>query len=115
MKNTQTHDNHPYVYCFIRRDLSQPQQVVQVAHATIESCKSFDYRSLPEHPSVIVCGVKTETQLETVMKRLKEQGIRFALFREPDIGNQLTAIATEPICDADRGFFRKFQLLKGDC
>ena len=61
-----------------------------------------------------MCGVKAETQLETVCKRLKDQGIRFISFREPDIGNQLTSVCTEPIFGADRDFFRKFQLLKED-
>jgi hypothetical protein len=59
-------------------------------------------------------GVKTETQLENVCKRLEKQGIRFASFREPDIGDQLTSVCTEPIYGKDRDFFRKFQLLKED-
>jgi hypothetical protein len=91
-----------------------PQQCVQSSHACIDACKSFDFASLSEHPSVIMCGVKTETQLETVCKRLKEQGIRFASFREPDIGHQLTSVCTQPIFGTDRDFFRKFQLLKED-
>lgn len=62
-----------------------------------------------------MCGVKTETQLENVCNRLSKQGIRFASFREPDIGDQLTSIATEPIFGEDRDFFRKFQLLKEEC
>lgn len=107
--------NHAYIYCFVRRDLSHPQQCVQTAHACIESCKIFNFAALSDHPSVIVCGVKSETQLETVCKRLKQQGIHFVSFREPDIGNQLTSVATEPIFGEQRNFFRKYQLLKGNC
>jgi hypothetical protein len=91
-----------------------PQIAVQSSHACIDACKSFDFASLSEHPSVIMCGVKTETQLENVCKRLEKQGIRFASFREPDIGDQLTSVCTEPIYGKDRDFFRKFQLLKED-
>ena len=89
--------------------------MVQSSHACIESCKSFDFSSLKDHPSVILCGVKSQTQLETVQKRLQEQNIRFVSFHEPDIDDQLTSIATEPIFGDDRKFFRKYQLLKGNC
>ena len=59
-------------------------------------------------------GVKSETQLENVCKRLEKQGIRFASFREPDIGDQLTSVCTESVSQEQRAIFRKFQLLKED-
>lgn len=115
LQNQKQTDDHAYVYTFVRRDLSHPQQAVQSSHACIEACKEFDFASLSEHPSVIICGVKSETQLETVCVRLQEQGIRFAPFREPDIGDELTSLTTEPIYGEDRSFFRKYQLLKEEC
>ena len=106
---------HQYIYIFVRRDLSMPQQVVQSCHAAVEAAKFYLGESL-DHPSIIVCGVKTETALRNVQSFLHTSKIRFREFIEPDIGCQLTALATEPISDAStRKLFRKFQLLKGEC
>ena len=105
-------NEHSYVYVLIRRDLSQPQQVVQSCHAAIEAAKHFD---LDSHPSVIVCGVKSEQSLNNARKYLDDKGIRYKKFREPDIGDQLTSLATEPVLNGDREHFKKFQLLKGNC
>lgn len=67
-----------------------------------------------EHPSVILLGVKTEAKLKECADKLRDAGFRTKEFREPDIGDQLTAVATEPICCPERRkFFKKYQLLKG--
>jgi len=73
--------------------------------------KSF-LACISTHPYVIVCGAKSELALTKIASSLKIENIRFREFREPDIGNQLTAIATEPIYGEYRKFFKKFQLLK---
>lgn len=93
----------------MRKDLSGPQQVVQACHATIESLKSFPISEI--HPSVIVLGV-TPIQLSNVHKHLENNNILYKTFTEPDIGNQLTAIATEIVSGSKRKSFKKFQLLK---
>ena len=101
------------MYVLVRRDLSVPQQAVQSAHAVWEAAKTFD---AVEHPSVILCGVKTEQSLWNARNYLSNAGIKFCDFTEPDIGDQLTAIATEPVAgDSVRRYFKKFQLLKGEC
>jgi len=51
--------------------------------------------------------------LTKVASSLKLKNIRFKEFREPDIGNQLTAIATEPVYGEQREFFKKYQLWRG--
>ena len=99
---------------FIRRDLSQPQQVVQACHSSIEASKAF-LCGLIDHPSVIVCGIKGEPQLHSVASWLDTNGVKYKKFHEPDIGNQLTSISTEPIYDDQRNKFKKYQLLKGEC
>jgi len=94
----------------VRKDLSPSQICVQSAHACIESTKHSPYEG--EHPSVIVCGIDNETKLNNSAEKLEALGITCFKFREPDIGNQLTAIATVPIVGETRSHFRKFQLLK---
>lgn len=98
----------PYIYIALRSDLSRPQQSVQASHAAIESARNFISNDL-EHPSVIILNMKSENDL---LKFKDKCPHRYIEFREPDMKNQLTAIATEPIYGDDRKFFRKFQLLK---
>jgi len=65
-----------------------------------------------EHPSLIVFGIKSEPKLRSIAEHLKSLGITLREFTEPDIGDQLTAIATEPICGERRQLFAKYCLLK---
>lgn len=61
---------------------------------------------------MVVCGVKTEAALFRAIEKLNNHGIRCQWFIEPDMGNQVTAIATEPIYGDTRRLFRNYQLLK---
>lgn len=96
---------HGYSYVVVRNDLTSAQKGVQGAHCSIEA------RHL-HHPSVIYVVVKDEKKLKTVMAQVLEMGVRFFIFREPDLGNSITGFATEPLFDGQRDFFKKFQLLK---
>jgi hypothetical protein len=100
------------VYVFIHRDLSFPQQVVQACHACYEMASTTP--ACHEHPSVILLGIDNETKLLACLQKLQAAGIEHREFREPDIGHQLTSIATTPII-GDRSFFRKYQLLRNPC
>ena len=113
MPHTQVQDNHAYVYVFVREDLSHPQQIVQSCHAAIEAATHFSLGSLAEHPSVIVLSAKSEQKLHNVRKYLVDNGIKHAHFYEPDIGDELTALATEPLVGERRDLFKKYQLLDG--
>lgn len=107
-----TQNNHSYVYVFIRTDLSLPQQCVQSCHSCIEASKAFHLEKLDDHPSVIILDIKTEAKLTNVRNYLSSVGIKFVSFYEPDRDNELTSIATEPIFEDRRRFFKKFQLIK---
>jgi hypothetical protein len=84
---------------------------VQAAHAAYESTKNFGTPNI--HPNIIICSVKSEHKLNQVGEYLLDKNIQYTPFREPDIGNQLTAIATCPLYGDQRNIMRKFQLLKG--
>lgn len=105
-----THQDTPYIYAFIRKDLSFPQQVVQTAHATIEATKSFLNNEL-EHPHFIVLSIKDEQQLYKAAQKLDKAGIQYRIFTEPDRNNEATAIATEPIFGENRRLFRSYRCL----
>lgn len=46
------------------------------------------------------------------MATLKDVGINYVEFIEPDIGDQLTAIASDVVYGEQRKIFKKFQLFK---
>jgi len=77
----------------------------------IEATKAFDVERLSDHPSVIILSANNENRLHRVRKYLIEQGIRHVHFYEPDMDDELTALATEPIFGSRREALSKYQLL----
>jgi hypothetical protein len=93
----------------VRQDLSQPQQVVQACHAAIEAA-----RLLPQqlaHPHLVVIGIPDERQLCRCLEHLRRVGIAHRPFHEPDRGNELTALATEPVFGQRRRLLRRYRCL----
>ena len=100
------------MYVFVREDLTPAQVAVQSCHAVIECANAFALKDLAEHPSVIILGIKNETKLHQIRSYLIENEVQHVHFYEPDIGHELTAIATQPIFGEQRKLFRKFQLVR---
>jgi hypothetical protein len=98
------------MYVIVRKDLSNAQKAVQSAHACIEAARAF-IKPGDEHPSVIICEVRSEAKLKMIMEELNGQ-VNYKTFQEPDIGNQYTALATEPIYNNKRFLFKRFQLIQ---
>jgi hypothetical protein len=68
--------------------------------------------STAAHPHLVLIGVPSEQALQLVFARLHALEIICWPFHEPDLSNQLTAIATEPISADRRRFFRRYQCLR---
>jgi hypothetical protein len=94
----------------VRRDLTHPQQVVQACHACLEAARAF-LPSDHEHPSLVVCGVRDDVRLGRCLDRLRAAGVRFRAFFDADLGERLTAAATEPLRGQQRHLFRDLRLL----
>lgn len=58
----------------------------------------------------MLCSTSNEETLRRAAAGCNLQGIRNYLFIEPDMGNQATAFATEPISGEARKAFKKFSL-----
>ena len=100
-----------YVYVFVRRDLSPSIQAVQACHACIESARKF---LSPDdvHPHLILLEIHSEQALAAVCARLERHGLQFSPFYEPDLGDELTAVATEVVRGEKRKLMRRYQCLK---
>jgi len=98
----------PYVYAFIRRDISFAQQLVQVGHAALEAGRAHYFGD--EIASFIVLEVPDLQGLEDAARHLTKQGIEHKMFFEPDFGMGHSAIATRPVRGKERQLFRSWPL-----
>lgn len=102
MKNTQI--NNSKLRVISRNDISLPYQAVQASHA----CVQFQY----EHVEIannwynnsnylIFLSTEDENSLKELIEKANSKNIKISIFTEPDINNEITAIALEP-CDESR-------------
>lgn len=98
--------DNPYMYLFVREDLSHSQQIVQAAHAVDELNKK-----IPHNPGnyMVLCGAKSEDHLHEIATHLQRFNIEHELFFEPDI-DSFTAIATRPLIGDERKPLKHFRL-----
>ncbi len=84
------------------------QQIVQAVHAAHEAGIRFGDPS--NIHSVVICQVPDEAHLLRQEKRINARGIRTYLFREPDIGDEATALASELVGGDKRKVFARLSL-----
>jgi peptidyl-tRNA hydrolase len=79
-----------------RKDLNPGQQAVQSGHAALDFTFQHPGQAAEWHKSsnfLIYLSVNNEQELSVLSEKLKLSGVKVTEFREPDLGNQLTAIA----------------------
>lgn len=72
---------------------------MQSAHAAINFTFEHPSRAGPwfkESNYLVQLEVKNENQLRLLIRKCQQLDLAYTVFREPDIGNQITAIAIEP-------------------
>ena len=103
------HQNPKYFFVLTRTDLTLPQQLCQTAHAAYEAALHLTEPTNDIH-HIVICRISNETKLLKAQHYIEQKGIRTTLFREPDLDNQATALATEPIAASDRRKLSKYRL-----
>lgn len=99
------------MYVFVRTDLSHSQRAVQSAHAAVEVARRGHVPPSDPVPNLVMLGIASECELLLIAESLIPLDIPFVAFREPDMGDSLTAVATAPVSHAMRRHFRRYQLL----
>ena len=94
------------LYVITRKDLSPLQRAVQAGHAIAELVLHSLHGNW-DNGTIVLLGVKNEFQLKKWIDKLSIKDVKYAIFKEPDIGNQITALAT--VCD--NKVFKKLNLL----
>lgn len=87
------------LYIITRRDLDPGYQGVQGQHAAIEFIMQYPEISNHWHQVSNYLGflsVDNEQKLICLFEKAKALGIACSMFKEPDIDNEVTAIALEP-------------------
>jgi len=82
------------LYVIVRKDLSVSKRAVQAGHAVAQFCLCCPF-SRWKNNTLIYLGIKNLNNLKKLINQLNNNNIKFIEFREPDIGNQITAIATD--------------------
>jgi hypothetical protein len=94
------------LFVIVRKDLSTSQRAVQAGHALAEYLlHSPNFRWKNE--ILIYLGVKGLTQLLNLKRKLDLRGIKYVEFHEPDLNNEITAIAS----DEENKIFERINLL----
>jgi hypothetical protein len=83
---------------------------VQSVHAGIEAARQY-LTADADHPHLVVCSIGSEEKLLAAADRLSLKDVRYALFREPDRNNEVTALATEPLADDRRRLLERYRCL----
>lgn len=65
------------------------------------------------HPSLVLLTVPDKAALLAMQDRCTAAGVRSRVFLEADIGDEPTALATEPINGQGRRLFQKLPLFTG--
>lgn len=79
--------------------MSFGQQAVQSMHALRQFTAEYPSQdqSWFENSNYLgLLSVSSEKELMELMEKASSQGIRFSVFKEPDIEEQITAVAFEP-------------------
>jgi hypothetical protein len=87
------------LYLLIRQDLSVGYQLAQSSHAVADFCFAHPDLAARWHAlsnSLIVLSVPDERTLHEVAGRARARGIAVTSFREPDLADELTAVAVAP-------------------
>lgn len=85
---------------------------VQSIHSAIDFIFKFPFLSYRWHKqsNYIAClSVKDESELISLIKKLEENNIRHSVFREPDLGNQITSVCVHP-CEKSKKLCSGFPL-----
>jgi hypothetical protein len=106
-------NNDGYVYVMVRKDLTLAQQIVQACHAAYESGLNLGEMVNDDPNFLIVLQCKDEIELKAIRTYLIKQTKKISVvsFNEPDLNNELTAIATGKLYnDKERAIMAAFEL-----
>ena len=83
------------LYVIVRKDLTTSQQAVQAGHALAAYMLHGSFLRRWQNETLIYLGVKGLKQLQNIKRKFEMENIPYVNFIEPDLDNEITAIATD--------------------
>lgn len=87
------------LYVVVRKDLKPGLQMAQSCHVVFSFSQEHPNETktwMIESNYIAVLNGSDEEDLLRLIERARLEGIKCSIFREPDIGDQITAVALEP-------------------
>lgn len=87
------------MYIVVRSDLPPGLQIAQSIHAFREFCELYpqiESEWYTKSNYIVVLSANNIEHLTSLIDQCKDLDVKVAIFQEPDIDNQITAIAIEP-------------------
>ena len=98
------------VYVLVRKDLKLSNSAVQGGHALIELTQICDIKDWAiNHKTLVFLNVKSEGELLDYFNSCPHA--EKAIFKEPDLNNEFTAMASLAKNKEEERFFKRLQLL----
>lgn len=94
------------LYVIIRNDLTRSQKTVQAVHASAEFLLKEDIYNW-DNGTVVCLKVRDEDELLDLETRIKSMSLPYRSFREPDTGNDKTALALV----GEKNLFKELSLM----
>lgn len=81
-----------------RKDITPGYQTAQSIHSALLFSQKFPqiYKEWSKDPYLAVLSVNDEKELLELISKLEKSNIKFSVFREPDIDDEITSICIEP-------------------
>ncbi len=92
-------NNGDKLYIVTRQDLRPGSQIAQALHAFREFIADHSELENDWYKNsnyIAILAAKNEEELVKLIQRMEKKKIRFSVFREPDLDNEITAVAIEP-------------------
>ena len=96
---TSIQTGNEFLTTIVREDLQPGYKCVQSAHALADFAVKFtnEFKQWQMGSNYLCCLEASESKINRLIEKLDYLEIKYEIFREPDIGNQMTALAVEAI------------------
>lgn len=108
----EKYEINQYSYIFVRQDMKPEYQLVQASHVACMLGVSLPVHISPKNLYFVVIGVPDLAKLEEIRLFLQRHSMDIVDFREPDIGDEVSSLATLPIPSHRRRHMSRFELLR---
>ena len=82
------------LFVIVRKDITPSQSAVQAGHGVAEYLLDSKLKKW-SNQTLVYLGVKSLFDLEKLKYKFENNNIKYVEFKEPDLNNEVTAIATD--------------------